>query len=1042
MVSRYNIYFNGKESLKAGEKKIETELQDDYSNLLPVYKSALAETENISASNMGYAIEKSDKLIRLHSITAKPKRRKNRSESYKKLANKEEYNNWVDDSHILAGKSHYYLKDYIQAAEEFDYVLRKFAGDPEVYYQALIWLLRCQTALQMNDQALEIIGEIEGSLQFPEQLNADFDIAAANFYIAQKEHAKAIAHLELAVQNTTKKTERTRCHYILAQLYELDNQNSQASYHYRKVESMNGPYLLRFSAQLSALRISANNDNRSEIHDQLNKLLKSERNTDYKDQIYYALAQIELQTNNEPTAIQYLQKSVAAHTSNDNQLILSCQDLSNLFYKREEYIDARSYYDTLFTTINSSHPNYGELSLRYKNLISLTDNLLIVQCEDSLQRLAKMSDEQLNKLVKGWIAQKETKNQLAEIQAQQQANDAVLAEQMNRTSKTSTWYFYNDQAVNIGRQQFVKNWGKRRLEDNWRRSNKNATQFEEEIVLDEKALTDDALNENKPTRNTNEMDVAFYLQDVPKTAEALQNSNDKILDALFRAGRIFKHDFDNQNKSIATYEDLLKRFYENRYQLPVYFEQWDSNLKIQNQERADYYRQLILNKYPQSKYAAYLTNPNYFIELEEQKQKEELAFQDALGQYQTGNYASAAQKAKALIAQKPDSSLIPQLEFMQLIGENKGKDKATFDAQLANYSQRYPTSNLSGLADNIRALLPNEQLNSYQAMIDSGYISEEIYRKVETQSNDDFKVDENSLHFFVIAYSNNKEIDVNRLRFDVANYNIDHYLKTDFDMETAVLNAQTSMLIVKTFLDKDQALVYLRSIIRKPKVFEQVHAKEYANFVISSENFRLMNAKNNLAEYLAFHKQHYSKFTAGNFPEEELFSPEELAEQLAKQKEAPKEVGSFVEIDVKDNLKAESASSAAQNETAFQKESKVAHQLVIAVNDRTVNVESCIRGLNEFNKVNQAELGLHVHAQVVGNYQLICVDGLSDATQAMDYFRKVIINRNLFSGFGSASYRNFVISSSNLKLITTGKLTVDQYTTIFREYYLSKEYMN
>jgi hypothetical protein len=34
------------------------------------------------------------------------------------------------------------------------------------------------------------------------------------------------------------------------------------------------------------------------------------------------------------------------------------------------------------------------------------------------------------------------------------------------------WYFYNQTALTFGRTEFHKRWGDRKLEDNWRRSNK------------------------------------------------------------------------------------------------------------------------------------------------------------------------------------------------------------------------------------------------------------------------------------------------------------------------------------------------------------------------------------------------------------------------------------------------------------------------------------------------------------------------------------------------------------------------------------------
>ena len=42
------------------------------------------------------------------------------------------------------------------------------------------------------------------------------------------------------------------------------------------------------------------------------------------------------------------------------------------------------------------------------------------------------------------------------------------------------WYLYNVTALNYGRSEFLKKWGNRPLEDNWRRKNKSETSETEE----------------------------------------------------------------------------------------------------------------------------------------------------------------------------------------------------------------------------------------------------------------------------------------------------------------------------------------------------------------------------------------------------------------------------------------------------------------------------------------------------------------------------------------------------------------------------------
>ena len=42
------------------------------------------------------------------------------------------------------------------------------------------------------------------------------------------------------------------------------------------------------------------------------------------------------------------------------------------------------------------------------------------------------------------------------------------------------WYFYNVNLMKTGQSEFQKKWGRRKLEDNWRRMNKSASLFAED----------------------------------------------------------------------------------------------------------------------------------------------------------------------------------------------------------------------------------------------------------------------------------------------------------------------------------------------------------------------------------------------------------------------------------------------------------------------------------------------------------------------------------------------------------------------------------
>ena len=96
-------------------------------------------------------------------------------------------------------------------------------------------------------------------------------------------------------------------------------------------------------------------------------------------------------------------------------------------------------------------------------------------------QLSKLSKEELDIKVEEQIKREEDKRQkqkereFAEA-VTQAARDAIAAKSSSSGGPAAggngLWYFYNPSAISFGLTEFKKLWGDRKLEDNWRRSNK------------------------------------------------------------------------------------------------------------------------------------------------------------------------------------------------------------------------------------------------------------------------------------------------------------------------------------------------------------------------------------------------------------------------------------------------------------------------------------------------------------------------------------------------------------------------------------------
>lgn len=1035
VTSKYNIYFNGKESMKAGLKRIEDNVQDDFTRILPVYIESYPSAGNTSRADMDNTILKATKLIQIHSITKKPKRQRIRTRAYQQFASQEEFNKWVDDSYLLMGKAYFYQHNFVSAAENFSLVTRKFPQGKS-RYEALVWLMRSYSEQERYAEAREIMLAMESDRLFPRKLEKELAKVAADMFLKQKEYQEALKYLDIALKKSHNGKEKARLQYIMAQLYLETGNEAKASEAYRAVGKYNAPYKMAFNARINAAGMFSGQGDPEELKKELRKLLRDEKNLEFRDQIYFALGNIFFKEGNQEKAIENWRESVASSVDNDQQLALSAVTLADLYFQEKSYKEAQAYYDSAVMVLNEDYPGYDRLSELHGSLTRLVDQLTVVEVQDSLQKLALMPEAEREQLIGKWIAdlkEKERQDELIAARQQSQAGYYRSNEYrfgLGRSSEGGGWYFYNPQTVSYGKAQFQQQWGRRKLEDNWRRMNKQTVSDEEYGEFADLADSTRAV-----VRETDPMEKAFYTQDLPLNDSLMALSHEKIRDALYNAGRIFKSDFSDYPRAAETLTNLNQRYPSNIYLLSAWFELYDAYELMGDHARALEYRDLIISRYPDSKYAQYLQNPNFFAEAEARKQEINMIYQETFREYKAGRYQEVLTRIAGMKKMDPDSALMPKIDFMETIALGAGNDMAALGEKLKGYITTYPREEPTPLAKEILTLISDSTLADYQKLVDMGYLHDEIRNEEVTagdpSENDEFggkfSYDEDLLHYFVIVYPRAAGIDINRLKFDIANYNLDHYTRLDFDLAEEALDASTNLLTVRSLANKEQGLIYFRAIIRQPEVFRTLGTTPYHNFIASSTNYRQILADQSAGDYLRFFLKNYSRFIGPDFtPEDQLGeTPEELMARAQREDEILQEKGRFVTVDVP------------VVSGMFDTHTDTTQNFVLAVMDKNLPIRTMLNQFADFNRDQFRIWNLALQIKQAGDYQLMVVRGLPGFTESLSYFRKVILERSLFRTLGQTTYRNFIITDENLaRLLEKGD--VNGYLEFFRAKYIQQ----
>jgi len=798
LTAHYNGYFYAKESMKEGIVKLEKLHDDNYDNVLSVFKYGDEKKVKNIYPEMDRAIEKASLVIQRHEIKAKPthkrkkkgKRKKKRKKKKKKGKTENEYKTWIDDSYFLIGQARFYKHDFYAAIETFEYVAKKYKKDP-IKYDAMLWMVKSYNELGNFTEAqsiIDLLNDKKNRKNISNKLRAKLTATYADFYIKQKIYPPAIKQLQKSIALTKKKTIRTRYMYILAQIYQRQGDYKRASRYFGEVLKMNPSYDMAFKAKINMAKgVSARNN--KEIKKELEKMLRDEKNNEYFDQIYYTLADIVQKEGDIKASIEYLELSVMASISNDHQKGLSFLRLADIYFNKPDYQLSKPYYDSAATFLSQDYPDYLKIVNKKNSLTDIVKYLNIIAYEDSVQRLAAMSSKERDKIIKELIAKViEEEEQKRE---EQETESSLLPQQTNQTSRGTTgsiWYFYNPAAISFGYSEFLKKWGIRKLEDNWRRINKRT--ISPEGLQDFE--TEDEQEDDPGQITGNLKDVNSYLKNIPLTRIQMQESHNRIIDALYNLGITYKELLLDKKQSAKTFEELLKRYAENKYRLSTCYYLYRLYLSLGNNVRAEYYKNIILNEYPNSDYAKLIRNPGYIKELEAEKNKIERYYKTTYGTYIRGQYELVLSRCGFADSLFPSNALMPKFDYLKALCIGKTRDVAAFETALKKVVKKHPKDEVKTQAEAILAMIAK--------------LNDSFSDTLNTTPGDTmasiYKFNKNAIHYYILVVVN-ENADINRLKTNVSDYNSKFFRMENLKIENMLFGNEDQLVVIKNYANKE-----------------------------------------------------------------------------------------------------------------------------------------------------------------------------------------------------------------------------------------------
>jgi tetratricopeptide (TPR) repeat protein len=936
-VTHYNYFFNANNKLNSVVERARLANMDDYSRLIPYYSYSLDNTAS-QKDELDSVIYKATAGILLHDLRS----------------------DWVDNLYLLIGKAYYLRKEFDSASMTFQFInynlfpRNKKSGDDQMIVgsntngssaqamtisskedrnivdrafsrppsrnDALVWQARTLIDTAQYAEAAGLINTLRNDPYFPERLYPYFAEVEGYWFFKQEMYDSAIVYIKEGLSNALDIADKARREYLLAQLYDITGHQDTASDYYNKAIRHTTDPLMDIYANLNKAKMLKSNDP-AEIEKSISKLLhmaRKDKFEPYRDIVYYSAAELAMSKPDSAAAIAYYKKSNSYNQTNislKNKAFLTIAEIS---YNQKNYRQAFDFYDSLRTTTDSSLGNLSEIKSRRDALLQVVMHLNTIDREDSLQMIARLSPtdresflKKLSRKLKKERGIKEEDNSSTGTASDFFSSQNLPTDIFSGNNTKGDWYFYNNSVKSKGYNEFKTVWGKRKNVDNWRRlagsqqgnagaPGGNPDESPTVAFNDPLAPGQASVNaEGLATPYQQDISTDGLRANIPLTPAEVDSSNSKIAGALFNLGKNYQNLLEDYHAAIESYQQSLKRFPDSLYGGELYLNLSYCYRKTGDNDQADYYKNLLLNKFSKSKYTQYVLHPesmnptkndtaashrydeiyNLFIEGDFEKAIAEKNEADSM--YGTGYWNPQLLYIQAVyyIQKRQDSAAIKILyEIMSRYPTSPVKEKAGTmidvlnkrdsieqyltrlqvvrakeDSQIVVYDDAKIVTNVHPVAGS------NEKPAEVKAPVTGGKAELSPDKKLPPPvKNAVFTFDPNEPQYVMMILTRVDPVYSTEAKNAFSRYNSQHTYSTGIGITKDTLDGDRVLLLFAPFDNAEAANKYRDRLKQDaPVEVSWLPAQKYAFYIISAANLELLKENKNLQSYVDLLNQKY-----------------------------------------------------------------------------------------------------------------------------------------------------------------------------------------
>ncbi|MFN8279726.1 MAG: tetratricopeptide repeat protein [Saprospiraceae bacterium] len=728
-----------------------------------------------------------------------------------------------------------------------------------VFWEATIWSAKNLIKRGKFYEAMYRLDQMKEDPALASELRGELYATRANVYLIQDRYEEAIPELKEAIQFTSPRRQKARYAFILGQLYQMANRPVSSDEYFTLALRQHPSYDMTFHARMNLLiNQSLQGESEEQLIQSLEKLAKDSKNSDYESEIYFSIGKIYFNKKKNNEAITYLNKAVWSPNANNNTKADAYYMLANMHFDQRMYQQSKYYFDSTLNFIGKSDKRRPVVNKMITNLKDIAEQIEIINLQDSLIRISKLSVKEKRNLA---ISIKNRKRIIPDLPDSKdmrgnagenrvfRATDLIRsstlgADRSNPDNKTpvagakSTFFAYDIKATNRGRSNFEQYWGERPLEDNWRRSKK--TSFSTGIE-DQQAETKDST-----VKDELENDLAEILAGIPSSDEEIKEANHKIEEAMFQLGVAYRDRIDAYDRSRETLENLMTRYPETQRYADVLYYLYLDCLDLKDKVCADRNNELLKTRYADSYYTKLINDPEYAKSLMNKKDELQTGYEKAFGLYQQQQYEECHKILQALATKvKASDPLHPKIALLSAFCIGKTSGKEPYMAALKDVIANYPGSAQETKAKEILRFLRGDQ-DAF-----------EVVQVTELESIN-FKSEDDQMHLMMVVFFNPAPQQIDKAKIKISDYHNKYHKLDNYKMTSLEINTEqnTSAIIIRKYDDKSQAMKYYNSIQKNREEYLP-GLTNFEVYPITQNNYKEVLRLRSIREYQAFFKKNY-----------------------------------------------------------------------------------------------------------------------------------------------------------------------------------------